>query len=168
MKSARGPKPKFSPEEDAELIKIVQAQGSKGWSKIAKRLKTKSAKQCRERWSNYLNPALSFDNWTKEDDDLLVKKYQEVGTQWRILRSIFPNRSVNYLRNKVIQLRKKMNKWPEKRLSKAGRPRKMPIVEEIEKKEDKSSEKIIDDKTVHAMLKAIDENIYTCDWAFKG
>lgn len=27
---------------------------------------------------------------------------------------------------------------------------------------------IIDDKTVHAMLKAIDENIHTCDWVFKG
>lgn len=173
MNSSRGPKPKFTAEEDAELIQIVQKQGSKGWAKIAKKLKTKSAKQCRERWTNYLNPTLSFEAWTKEDDDLLVDKFQEFGTQWRILRSYFPNRSVNNIRNRVIQLKKRIKQRGDKRVSKAGRTKKIQIKKKVETvmKIEEKEEKIEENdqfQFVNKIFKVMDEKFQPFDWFIKG
>nr|1GVD_A Chain A, MYB PROTO-ONCOGENE PROTEIN [Mus musculus] len=46
----------WTKEEDQRLIKLVQKYGPKRWSVIAKHLKGRIGKQCRERWHNHLNP----------------------------------------------------------------------------------------------------------------
>lgn len=43
---------KFTKEEDEQLAKLVKKFGTSDWPKISKEMKTKSARQCRERWTN--------------------------------------------------------------------------------------------------------------------
>lgn len=43
---------KFTKEEDEQLAKLVKKFGTSDWLKISKEMKTKSARQCRERWTN--------------------------------------------------------------------------------------------------------------------
>lgn len=57
---------KWSAEEDAKLKFAVQACG-KNWTAISERVEGRTDAQCRERWSNILDPkVLGTKNWTEE------------------------------------------------------------------------------------------------------
>ncbi len=55
-------------QEDELVLRLVQEHGPKNWSFIAKQLPGRIGKQCRERWHNHLNPQISKDKWTEEED----------------------------------------------------------------------------------------------------
>ena len=54
----------WTKEEDAKVIELVQKYGPKRWSLIAKHLRGRLGKQCRERWHNHLNPEIKKTAWT--------------------------------------------------------------------------------------------------------
>ena len=68
---------KFSSEEDKKLAEVVEKLGAKRWKVIASFIDGKTARQCRDRYTNYLRPDLVFDRWTPEEDLLLIQKYYE-------------------------------------------------------------------------------------------
>lgn len=90
---------KFSPEEDAQLKKLVSQFGPKKWEFIARYLPGRTGRQCRDRYQNYLVPGFYSGQWTKEEDDLLYQKYSEIGPAWSKLSVFFPNRSANAIKN---------------------------------------------------------------------
>ena len=47
---------KFSQEEDDKLAELVRKFGPKNWKMIAEGIPSRSARQLRERWINYLDP----------------------------------------------------------------------------------------------------------------
>ena len=55
----------WTPEEDALIVSLVGAHGTKKWSLIAQELKAKvnavprTGKQCRTRWLNHLDPTIN-------------------------------------------------------------------------------------------------------------
>ena len=108
IKKRRG---NFSPEEDQLLSQLVLLNGEKSWKKIATLIKTKSARQCRDRWKNYLNPELVQDDFTPEEDQLLLKKFEEYGSQWQKILHFFPKRSLNNVRNRYKRLSRKFGKF---------------------------------------------------------
>ena len=61
----------WTKEEDEIVIKLVDKNGPRNWSKIAEYLPGRIGKQCRERWHNHLNPDIKKDRWT-EDEDLAI------------------------------------------------------------------------------------------------
>lgn len=95
-----GVKVKFTPEEDKKLIDLVKSSKVQNWSEIALKLGGRNARQCRERWNNYLNPDLRTDPWTEEEDKLLMDKYRIHGTHWNKISKSFKNRSDNSIRNR--------------------------------------------------------------------
>ena len=90
----------FSPEEDKLLTDLVSKFGSKKWSIIAQYFKYRTARQCRERYNNYLAPTVFKGQWLKEEDDLLYEKYKEIGPKWSKMKVFFNNRSPNLLKNR--------------------------------------------------------------------
>jgi hypothetical protein len=48
----------WTPEEDAKLTEAVQKFGTKHWAPVATLVCTRSNKQCRHRWMDYLDPIL--------------------------------------------------------------------------------------------------------------
>lgn len=90
----------FSPEEDKLLTDLVCKFGSKKWSTIAQYFKYRTARQCRERYNNYLAPSVFKGQWMKEEDDLLYEKYKEIGPKWSKMKVFFNNRSPNLLKNR--------------------------------------------------------------------
>ena len=97
-------KSKFTPEEDEALRKIVNEIGFNDWPKVASLMPGRSGRQCRDRWTNYIDPTLTQNPWTKADDIQLLKRYHEIGAHWRVLANCFPGRSINGVRNRVIKL----------------------------------------------------------------
>ncbi|MDR0740922.1 MAG: hypothetical protein LBF34_04410 [Puniceicoccales bacterium] len=53
----------------------------------------RKARQCRERWKNYLAPDLNFSPWTRENDALLREKFNELGPKWAQIARFFPNKT---------------------------------------------------------------------------
>lgn len=107
-------KVKYTPAEDERLISIIEQIGTKDWLKVAKLMKTRNARQCRERWNNYLNPALINDPWTPEEDALLEEKFKEYGAGWNTIAKFFKGRSDNSLRNRHMKLMRAQKKQGKK------------------------------------------------------
>lgn len=99
-KKIKSPRKKFSPEEDEELKKLVEKMGSKKWEQIAKEMPGRTGRQCRDRYQNYLIPGFFNGQWSKEEDDLLMIKYHEFGSQWSKMAQFFNQRSANALKNR--------------------------------------------------------------------
>ena len=93
-------KNKFSKEEDKKLMAIVDKLGAKRWKVIASFIEGRSARQCRDRYTNYLKPDLVFDRWTPEEDSLLIQKYTELGPKWSTICKFFHGRSSSSLKNR--------------------------------------------------------------------
>ncbi|OHT16705.1 hypothetical protein TRFO_12959 [Tritrichomonas foetus] len=90
----------FSPEEDSKLTEIMNKQKFVSWDKVAKEIATRTARQCRDRWLNYLSPAIRRDPWTRKEDILLVDKINEYGTHWSQISKFFTGRSDNHIKNR--------------------------------------------------------------------
>ena len=87
------PRVPFSKEEDNVLTKLVEKYGTVNWAFISKQIKGRNARQCRDRWSNYLSPEVANKPWTPEEEEFLVKKYEEIGPCWKQIATFFPTRT---------------------------------------------------------------------------
>jgi hypothetical protein len=98
------PRQKFSVHEDDRLRALVGELGIGNWPEVASRLGTRSARQCRERFKNYLSPNLRNGQWSEEEDRLLGEKFSEFGAKWSVIVNFFPSRSEVNLKNRWTQL----------------------------------------------------------------
>ena len=69
----------WNEEEDKLVRSLVEMHGTKRWSLIASNLIGRTGKQCRERWHNQLDPAIKKDNWTIEEDRILLDSHRQLG-----------------------------------------------------------------------------------------
>jgi hypothetical protein len=104
------PKSKFAPHEDTLLIESVRVHGTSNWSVVASAVPGRNSRQCRERWTNYVNPELTQPEWTESDDALLVEKFERFGPRWQIITGFFPGRAKNNVRNHFLALQRKVSR----------------------------------------------------------
>lgn len=105
VKKPKGaPRHKFTPEEDERLRSLVSMLGENNWGEVAAKLGTRSARQCRERFKNYLSPNLKNEPWTEQEDNLLREKYAEYGAKWSVIANYFHTRSDVNIKNRWAQL----------------------------------------------------------------
>lgn len=95
---------KFTPEEDNELIKQAKIFGARKWDLIAKYIPNRTAKQCRDRYKNYLSPNIFHGEWSNEEDLIILEKIKEIGPQWSTIASILRNRTSNSVKNRAKYL----------------------------------------------------------------
>lgn len=98
---------KFTPDEDQILLNLINQNGAHTWDLIAKYMPGRSGRQCRDRYKNYLMEDLENGPWTFEEDELLIKKYQELGSRWSLIAKYFKGRSTNNLKNRWYTYHKK-------------------------------------------------------------
>lgn len=95
---------RFSKEEDELLKMLVNSQSQPKWSEIAQHFHNRTARQCRERYNNYLRPDLINGPWTVEEDELLIQLYELHGPKWSLISQNFNSRSSVNVKNHYSSL----------------------------------------------------------------
>ena len=102
---ATGP---WTPDEDAVLLSAVSEHGPRHWTLIAQRLPGRIGKQCRERWHNHLDPAISKLAWTDEEDMIVQMGVARLGHKWSEIALQLPGRTDNAVKNRYNARIKKL------------------------------------------------------------
>jgi hypothetical protein len=71
--------------------------GKNQWSRISSLLVRKSAKQCKARWYEWLDPSIKKTEWTREEDEKLLHLAKLMPTQWRTIAPIVGRTSAQCL-----------------------------------------------------------------------
>lgn len=74
--------------QDEILKAAVMKYGKNQWSRIASLLHRKSAKQCKARWYEWLDPSIKKTEWSREEDEKLLHLAKLMPTQWRTIAPI--------------------------------------------------------------------------------
>ena len=113
-------KMKFTAEEDALLIDLVNKNGAHDWRRIAAQVPNRNARQCRERYKNYLAPSITNSPWTLENDEQLKSLILQLGPQWSRITKSFPNRTDVFLKNRWVTIQRRDRRMEKKALKEKG------------------------------------------------
>ena len=97
-------KKKFTKEDDLILKEAIRRTPNWDWKEIAAKTGKYTARQCRERWNNYINPKLLKTEWTPEEDEILQNRYKEFGSNWVKIQTYLPGRAVNSIKLRLSVL----------------------------------------------------------------
>lgn len=102
----------WTPEEDALLLQLIQDEKMHSWAMVASKIKGRTAKQCRERWSLNLDPGINRSAWSPEEDALLLQLYDKMGGKWSEIKTEFEGRTENAVKTRYKSLvRAKAREW---------------------------------------------------------
>lgn len=71
----------WTPQEDALLLNLFATFGPK-WSAIARQVPGRTDDACSKRYREALDPRLKKDQWTDEEDALLIAAFHRIGQKW--------------------------------------------------------------------------------------
>jgi hypothetical protein len=102
----------FTPDEDQRLLMLRNRYGS-DWKLISVGMRTRSARQCRERYRNYLNPKRKAAAWEAHEDLVILERYRERGMQWAEIAQLLPGRTPVDVRNRwTVLWRRELGNMP--------------------------------------------------------
>eukprot|EP00301_Raphidiophrys_heterophryoidea_P018559 c3558_g1_i1.p1 GENE.c3558_g1_i1~~c3558_g1_i1.p1 ORF type:complete len:787 (+),score=191.98 c3558_g1_i1:63-2423(+) len=81
--------------EDEILKAAVMKYGKNQWSRISSLLVRKSAKQCKARWYEWLDPSIRKVEWSREEEEKLLHLAKLIPTQWRSIAQAMNGRTAS-------------------------------------------------------------------------
>ncbi|KAL8502338.1 hypothetical protein ACS0TY_021469 [Phlomoides rotata] len=90
----------WSEEEDNKLRAFVLTHGHWNWRLLPRYAGlARCGKSCRLRWVNYLKPGVKRGNFTKQEEDLIIKLHAQLGKKWSTIATYLPGRTDNDIKN---------------------------------------------------------------------
>ncbi|KAK8836295.1 Myb- protein A [Tritrichomonas musculus] len=94
-------------DENEKIVNHVKKFGPRNWKQIAAEIKTKNAQQCRDHYNDVLDPKINNGIWTKEEERILLMKYEQLGPHWAKIKAFLPGRTTGMIKNYINILLKK-------------------------------------------------------------
>jgi hypothetical protein len=76
---------RFDAAEDFRLLALVKRYGRDDWISVEHEMPGRSARQCRERYMNYLSDRVTRAPWAKWEDEYLQLRHKEIGSRWAVI-----------------------------------------------------------------------------------
>ncbi len=97
----------WSEAEDQLLLEMSSKPGVVDWAEVAKAMHgiqprrgpAKTAKQCRERWHNRVNPVIKQAPWSPEEEDKFFQLHAKYGAKWSEIATELEGRTDNTIKN---------------------------------------------------------------------
>jgi hypothetical protein len=107
-------KSRFTEEEDMKIIKCIEIMKVTTfeikWKKIASQLESRTSKQVREHYLNFLSPDVNKNPLTKAELNLLTQIVANYGNSskipWKKISAFFPGRTDVFLKNKYDHVKR--------------------------------------------------------------
>ena len=103
---------KWSPEEDAKLLEALAAQHGSinvDWPQVALNIQGRIPKQCKERFWLKLDPELKYDEWSADEDALLLASFDKYNGRWAHMAIALPRRRASALKVRFRALQRQAN-----------------------------------------------------------
>lgn len=79
--------------EDEILKAAVMKYGKHQWARVASLLNRKSAKQCKARWNEWLDPSVKKVEWSREEEEKLLHLAKLMPSQWKTIAASLEGRT---------------------------------------------------------------------------
>ncbi|KAL4339535.1 hypothetical protein GQ457_08G008370 [Hibiscus cannabinus] len=90
----------WTPDEDHKLIAYIMRFGIWNWNKMPKFAGLqRSGKSCRLRWMNYLRPNVRRGNFSREEEETIIRLQKQLGNRWSAIAARLPHRTDNDVKN---------------------------------------------------------------------
>ena len=64
-------------------LRLAAAAYGNSWMEVAEVIAGRTNEQCRDRWSDKINPNITKGKWTDDEDKLLLEAVESMGTNWK-------------------------------------------------------------------------------------
>ncbi|KAJ6970383.1 transcription factor MYB35-like [Populus alba x Populus x berolinensis] len=72
----------WTADEDAKILAHVAKHGTGNWTVVPKKAGLqRCGKSCRLRWTNYLSPDLKHDNFTPQEEEMIIRLHAAIGSR---------------------------------------------------------------------------------------
>ena len=78
---------------------LVSSIGTDSWIQISHSMETRTTKQCRERYYNFVKPDLDHSPITPAEGETIVSMVKKIGRRWAHISKRLENRSENAVKN---------------------------------------------------------------------
>lgn len=86
-------KPGVWTDDEDTLLALWQGRVGNKWSEVAKHIPGKTGQQCAQRWRHRVNPNISREKWSDEEDQRLGELVLKHGSSWAEISRQLPGRT---------------------------------------------------------------------------